>query len=210
MSTLLGEDIELVGAGSTQDTIKKYVVVVNPHDGQRKFKARVTPIRPVCRNTVDWGEEGALTSWEIRHTTTIADKLKVAQESLGLAGVYYDKFATDAQAMISTRLTGKAFEQFLDQLWPVADEMKKTAKDNRYKVRDKVREIYEEDPQQAHIRKTAWGAAQAAIQYDDWETAVKPPKSLTEDVVRAHRVFTGDREDEKSRIRRAAMTLVNR
>ena len=62
-----------------QDTVDMYIMATNSHDGSKAFTAAVTPIRPVCANTVRLALKTARSSWYIRHTQNVQGRIQQAR-----------------------------------------------------------------------------------------------------------------------------------
>jgi phage/plasmid-like protein (TIGR03299 family) len=206
---LLPEDIVLDAAGAA-DLVKVYLMAVNSHDGSSPFSVAVTPIRPVCSNTVRWATEGAVTRWAVRHTESATQVVAEAQRTLTLSVDYIARFRQDATAMIQTPMSDAAFERLVEDLFPIDEDAPKRAKTRAQTQRDQAVHLFCEADTQANVRNTVWGAEQALIEQIDWLSAVRAPKSLTADIVRGARIVEGTTDERKSNIHRRLLTLTNR
>lgn len=224
MSVELPDSVELQGVKGSGDVVKKYVTVVNYHDGEHSLYARVTPIRPVCRNTLRYGTASALSQWKVRHTANAMQRLEEAQRTLALTGDYFTEFTAEATTLINTRMTDRNVEELLDRLYPLPEDSKSSAYTRRMKMRDDIRERVDSDPEQENCRGTAWAFENAVTGRLDWGTPVKltdgfladvrAPKSLQEDIARNRRLIdvdlSKDVEREKTRVHQTLLTWASR
>lgn len=66
------------------DEIKNYILFTKGHDGLHSLKAKVTPVRVVCHNTLTAALYGKGDSVTVRHTANAADRLKSVWDILGV------------------------------------------------------------------------------------------------------------------------------
>ncbi|OKS86112.1 DUF932 domain-containing protein [Mucilaginibacter polytrichastri] len=67
------------------DCIEKYLFLTTSHDGTGSINIAFTPVRVVCRNTLNAALGNQINCIKIRHTATATDKLKVAHKMLGIS-----------------------------------------------------------------------------------------------------------------------------
>jgi phage/plasmid-like protein (TIGR03299 family) len=67
------------------DCIEKYLFLTSSHDGSGSITIAFTPVRVVCRNTLNAALRNQVNCIKIRHTATASDKLKVAHQMLGIS-----------------------------------------------------------------------------------------------------------------------------
>ena len=70
------------------DEVKKYLLLTNSHDGKSMVRAKLTPVRVVCNNTLSAALEGAEQEVRIRHTPSAVDRLEEAHKILGLTNAF--------------------------------------------------------------------------------------------------------------------------
>lgn len=66
------------------DCIEKYLFLTTSHDGLGSIQIAFTPVRIVCRNTLNAALNNQTNCIKIRHTASAADKLKEAHKMLGI------------------------------------------------------------------------------------------------------------------------------
>ena len=91
--------------GVAGEEIKKYLLLMNSHDGSMALQMFWTPIRVVCWNTLSAALSGADgTRFYSRHTAGAADRIESAKELLGLAHKYYSEFEQKANLLVQKQL----------------------------------------------------------------------------------------------------------
>lgn len=68
-----------------EDCIEKYLFLTSSHDGTGSITIAFTPVRVVCRNTLNAALRNHTNCIKIRHTVSAADKLKEAHKMLGIS-----------------------------------------------------------------------------------------------------------------------------
>jgi phage/plasmid-like protein (TIGR03299 family) len=115
LAKLPGQIVVLPG-----DTIDRYLLLSNKHDGTGAISIRFTPIRVVCQNTLNWAAEGGSSAISVRHSKNIGENLKKAQAA-ELKQVI-DKVFAEAE-MLFGRMAARALhvgdiDSFLEVLFP--------------------------------------------------------------------------------------------
>jgi len=91
--------------GVAGEEIKKYLLLMNSHDGSMALQMFWTPIRVVCWNTLSAALSRADgTRFYSRHTAGAADRIESAKELLGLAQKYYSEFEQKANLLVQKQL----------------------------------------------------------------------------------------------------------
>lgn len=175
--------------GDGQDSVDMYLMATTSHDGSRAFTAAVTPIRPVCKNTVDLALSEAESSWYMRHTTNVQGKIAQAREALGLVFAYQDEFEKSVEELVSASFSAKEFESFLESL--IKEPKNPTDRKERKveAVRQEIFDLWTADTQ-ANIKNTKWAAYNAVVEWADWFKPVRG-KDKDHDLVRAERILMG-------------------
>jgi phage/plasmid-like protein (TIGR03299 family) len=66
------------------DCIEKYLFLTTSHDGTGSIQIAFTPVRIVCKNTLNAALRNQVNGIKIRHTASATDKLKEAYKMLGI------------------------------------------------------------------------------------------------------------------------------
>jgi len=180
------------------DEIKRYLILMNSHDGSLALQMFFSPVRVVCMNTLRMALASAAQSFYSRHTSGIMDRVHDAQEILGLAHKYYHDFAADARHMASLMLPpakmplllNAAFDQPMDRR---IEDVFPWVKKQMEKVEELVTVDRKEFPKELH--GTAWEAYNGVAKYTDY---YRPYQSEAKDA-RLRGVWFGTGADIKKR-----------
>lgn len=153
--------------------IDVYVLLINSHDGSYAVRAAITPVRFSCLNVL---RSGLLKStYRINHTANAPKKLAEAQKVLGLAKGAAERMAEVANELVSHKMTDADFAQFLNKLVPMPEKSGR-GQTMALKTHDAIWGVYNDAPDQAEIRGTAWGAFNAVVAYHDHHMASRKTK----------------------------------
>lgn len=158
------------------DEVEKYLTFINAHDGTMALRMFWTPIRVVCQNTLNaaLNRNGFKESIAIRHFGDINNRIRAAQDYLGLAHRYYADFENIVERLVAKQVSNQEVENFLKSCFEVGEDVSTRTKNQM----EEVKNLFENDPKNnvEGIRGTAWSLYNAATQYADHE-AVAVSKS---------------------------------
>jgi phage/plasmid-like protein (TIGR03299 family) len=148
-----------------EDTVEKFLLLVNSYDGTLALRMFYTPVRVVCQNTLTAAIEGAGSMGiAIRHRGALQARVDEAKRVLGLADEFYGKFSTIANTLACTRV-GSRLGEYLEYVYP-------DRKDNdlvREATRKQVAYLFEvgRGTNLVSARGTLWGAYNAVAEFED-------------------------------------------
>ena len=189
LSMKMPETIKVAGG---KDNVDLYIMVVNSHDGSSPLIATVTPVRPVCANTVAAALKGSVSKYTIRHTKNATKRVEEAREALGMTLQYQDEFSVMANRLIETEMSKGEFSNVLKAVMPMPEDKEENKKAIEA-WNDKFTDIIKlwDAPTQDNIRGTAWAAYNSVVEWADWYAPVRPMKGESLDVRRAERIVSG-------------------
>jgi phage/plasmid-like protein (TIGR03299 family) len=156
-----------------RDIINKYLLLYNSHDGSSLVRAKLTPVRVVCMNTLSVALAGTDQEVRIRHTPSAAERLEEAHKLLGLSNDLYDLLETIFRRMSLKKVSEKQLMDYIQRLIPDNPESeRKTRTDN---MRQRILELHDTAEGSAPIRGTAFGAYNALTEYVDHVVNTKDP-----------------------------------
>lgn len=164
MSIKLNEDI-LVGG---EDAINLYLGIANRHDGKGALTAFVSPVRPVCKNTVDAAVRGAKQKWSMRHVGDVEGKVQEARESLDLTWKYAEKLEDVFNKMVQDPFSEKEMQDLLKQIIPDPKTDQQGWIDRASAQRSSVMGLFLEAETCEFGRGTKYAAYNAVAEYADW------------------------------------------
>lgn len=186
-----------------------YLTVVTGFDGRTSTMVLVHDERIVCRNTLAIGvgeAKGSGRILRVRHSKNAADRIKQANQILGLRNVRHEELAKQGEWMVEQEMPDAEFATFLDSLMPVpevpADRDGTPAATMATERRGKIARLFQGAPNLEPIRGTRWGALQAVIEYADH---VRPFKDA-ESQLKAQFGFTEQQTEIKDRAFRILRT----
>lgn len=173
-----------------KDRVDLYIMVTNSHDGTSPLTAAVTPIRPVCANTVAAALNGAISTYKVRHTRTATQRVSAAREALGITLNYADEFSLMANRLFEEEMSKHEYATFLNTLLPKPEpkENGDTRATTMWEARFNDIIALWDAPTQENIKGTAWAAYNAVIEYADW---IAPVRGDQPEIRRAERIITG-------------------
>jgi phage/plasmid-like protein (TIGR03299 family) len=162
LTAKLAKDIMVGGV----DKVDTYLVFATSHDGSMAFKGMVTPVRVVCRNTLNLASQQATQQFTVRHTGKLDGKLDEARRALGITFEYLDDFQKKADLLIQQEMTKKQFEELVRAVFP-----DKEAEKNGFFTPEQATLIsnLESSPTlDDSFRYTKWGALNAIGERYEW------------------------------------------
>ena len=151
------------------DVIGKYLLLTNGHDGSEAVRARFTPIRVVCQNTLNAALREKSKEVYVMHHSNIEERLKIAGKLLAQAGVYFDEAQKTFKAFASFKLSDQNRRDYFTQV--VAETvkpLKELSSVTRQKI-EKLEELHEtgKGTDLPKTRGTLWGAFNAVTEFVD-------------------------------------------
>jgi phage/plasmid-like protein (TIGR03299 family) len=149
------------------DQVEPYLLLANGHDGYYRLRCLFTTVRVVCQNTLHAAlQEGKDEGITLRHTCNVMERVKEAQEVLGLARSTFEAFGEEAKVLARKQMTVQLWNDFLDEIAPIpTHEDAKTGYAEG--VRDNLVQLFESGPgtDLPGVRGTAWAALNAVTGY---------------------------------------------
>lgn len=170
MSMKVPHDVKVAG-----ESVDLYLLATTSHDGSDAFRVAVTPVRPVCMNTVVAGLRRARQSWSVRHTTNVRSRISEAQSTLRLTFAYADALEAEAAALYETAVTDKQFANVVAKFLPIDSDASDLVRDAQNKRREQVAGLWDASTQNG-IRGTAWGVYNTLTEWVDWGRTVRNPE----------------------------------
>jgi len=154
-------DILIGGA----DPVKLYLGFVTSHNGSLKFGVHATPVREVCKNTLNMGLSAAVQQWSVKHTASAAKRIDEARKTLNLTWKYADAFEQEMNNLLDQEFSKRQFEGMVQALWPKLDTEPAPFSREQYSMIG----LLESSPTiDDGIRYTKYGALNAVREFDDW------------------------------------------
>ena len=173
----LNQDDSVIVPG---DSVKKYVLLANGHDGLMSVFAGFTPIRVVCWNTLSMSftnKKSALI--RIRHSSNVVENLENVREIMNLANQQFEATAEQYRFLASKKINNDDLKKYIKVIFKTKDreeddEVAKSAEedakmDSRL-IENKIMPIYEAGYGATipGVAGTLWGAYNAVSNFLQW------------------------------------------
>jgi len=123
------------------DIVNMYMIAQNSFDASGNFTIMVSPIRPVCQNTLLLAESMAKSKISFRHSRLINERVdmldkdtaEMAYRTLGLYDTYKQYFEAELEHLRNIKLADKDCEKILAEAL-LADDVFKIYKENDFNI----------------------------------------------------------------------------
>lgn len=156
-----------IDESGVNEKINSYLVLANGHDGSTALHAAVTPIRPLCTNTLNMAIANAKQSFKIRHSKNMASRIQAAKSAMTYAADYTEKFAGEMNALHQKSITDKQFDEMIERIYERPEIENKRGTTIWNTRRNDLWNIYD-SPTVEPVRGTLYGALQAITENDQW------------------------------------------
>ena len=117
MTFRLGDNIVLDPEGQA-DQIGRYFSIVSSNDGSSAISMLTHNMRLDCQNMLRSVKSEALSTFKMRHTQSVKDRMLAARKALGIAFKQSEVFEAEMQALIEEQMTKDAFFALVDTIYP--------------------------------------------------------------------------------------------
>ena len=126
-----------------EEKIDPYLVFTNRHDGKGSVKIFLTPVRCVCKNTLNYAIRSARgRTYSVRHTTTAEQRLEVAKETIDNYFAYLDAMEKVIEHQKRVLLTDNHLDQMINRLLPFEENDSTRVKERVQANRSELRRYY--------------------------------------------------------------------
>ncbi len=181
------------------DIVEEFLLLTNAHDGSGTVRAKLTPIRVVCQNTLSAALADGQQEVRISHTANATKRLEQAHKVLGLSNVIFGQLELIYHKMAVTRCSNAKLLDYVKSLVPDNPMVEDHARTEA--IRKNILEAYTHVNKEAH--ETWWGAYNAVTEYTDHFQS----KSTNPDKMLQSMWFGGKEELKKTAFRLAVDTL---
>lgn len=157
------------------DLVEQYIFLTTSHDGYGSITAAFTPVRIVCRNTLNAAMHTGQNSIKIRHTLSAVDRLKQAHQLMGVT----HKLALEMEELYNhwsrIRISDKQVRKLIEIAMAPGKEILTSLKEEKYhqlsshylNIVDNVYEYSQSAPSQLGntTKGTVFGAYNAVTGY---------------------------------------------
>ena len=164
------------------DEIAPYLVVMNSHDGSSGIKVAMTPIRVVCQNTLNLALNGAKRIWTAKHTENVMSRVHEARETLLLAEAYMGELGRGIDALSRIRLTDKKVMEFMQEFFPVTEDLPEVQKKNNLRLLSDMQHRYFDAPDLSHVGRNGYRFVNAVSDFATHADPIRKTKNYNENL----------------------------
>lgn len=191
ISMKLPRKIELTGLHGNRDVTELYLIARNSHDGTSAFQLLISPVRPVCMNTIRAAISQMVSSFSIRHTTNAKANIEIARQALGMTTRYVDTLEVKMQAMIQREVTKVEATDTLRKVFKFEDVpgvSDRTRRSQNERIGDVIK-LWTSSPTITGFHESAFGLYQSVVEWTDHFAPVSGKGNPA--VLRAERIAKG-------------------
>jgi phage/plasmid-like protein (TIGR03299 family) len=154
-----------------EDLVGKWLLLTNGHDTCEPVRAKFTPIRVVCQNTLNAALRTTDNEVRVQHIGNVAGKLEIAGKLMKQAGVFFDELQTVFTGFLRFPMRGNAVRDYATAVISGPEvKYEELGKVTRGHV-EKIVELHEtgRGSDIKSVRGSLWGAYNAVTEFVDHE-----------------------------------------
>ena len=160
-----------------KDSIDKYLLLYQAHDGSMAVRIGLTPIRVVCWNTLSMAHQGVESGKDriatIRHTMNASQLLKDTAKAIAEAEAVFQDAANGWRFIAKVKMSAGKLDEYISTLFPYpAPKSDGTLPKDSFKaIRERIKELHEAGAGAdiKGVRGTFWGGYNAVAEVIDHE-----------------------------------------
>ena len=171
----------IIDPNGINDSIERYLLVHNGHDGKTAITFANTSIRAVCKNTVIAGISSARRVFTARHTRNADRAIEQANEVLNISNEWACEFSRTAEKLLSINVPASSsiMDKTLDAVFPLAKDSTERQQKNREEVVALIRAVYANDNNAKNYGYNGWSLVNAVGEYlDHYRDATQTERAL--------------------------------
>jgi phage/plasmid-like protein (TIGR03299 family) len=156
-----------------KDVMELYLLLTNSHDGSSTLRAKFTPVRVVCQNTLSAASCGGF-EVSIRHTESYEAKLAQAHKVMGMVTKNIPVFEHNVNKLESRKLKLDEMDIFLNNLFAKEEVTEDSTRTKN--IKEEIKTLYASG--KGNQGESAWDAVNAVTEYVDHHRSVKNDGNL--------------------------------
>lgn len=186
------------------DSIERFLLLRNRHDGKGGISVRFTPVRVVCQNTLRQAELGIEAFATVRHSKNMEERLaEVRSDALReIVRTHSERIRAEFAAMIGCALSATVQDDLLTEIY--RPRPKKPRK-GQVPQRERIEQRLEEQPQKDPLagKGTAWALYNAITWAED-----QSAREESDAEAGLNRMWFGSGAEKKAKAHEAIMRAV--
>jgi phage/plasmid-like protein (TIGR03299 family) len=181
--------------------VDTFLVLSNTHDGTKAVRATVTPVRVVCKNTLNFAFAGSKGIFNVRHSGDVKSKMNAARDALGITVDYMRRFENVAAALQDLTVNEDRAEAVIRDVFAMSEDLEGATDSKRFANHPATRtmEIYGSAPDLKAFYGTGWGVVNAVAEYVDHDRSYGRATDREALDVKATQVLWGSSQDTLNR-----------
>lgn len=156
------------------DTVEKYILLSNGHDGLVSVRAGFTPIRVVCQNTLSMATSNDASQLiRLKHTKNLQENLDKVAEIMNLANAQFEATAEQYKFLANRTVSSADLERYVKLVFVGEKyvEMEKLGLKPAQRILNNIIPLFEKGRgnDMSSIKGTAWAAYNAVNEYLQYE-----------------------------------------
>lgn len=154
------------------DTVEKYVLLSNSHDGTLAVRVGFTPVRVVCQNTLSVAISSASSKLiRLRHSRNVESNLEKIQEVMNLANAEFEATADQYRILAKIDINKKDLEKYVKLVFNASQKIMEVDGDleqiNNNRIMEKITPLFEQGMgnDMPEVKGTLWTAYNAVTEF---------------------------------------------
>lgn len=169
MAKLEAPEMEIVKG----DTVRKYLMLSNGHDGLTGIRIGFTPVRVVCANTLAMAHSNQNSKlMRVFHSKKVIENLELLKSTINAANASFEATAEQYRALAKAQVNQNDLKEYVTQVFyngaQAETDREKLARTN---LENEITRLFEagHGNQLAGVRGTAWALYNSVTQYLSYE-----------------------------------------
>lgn len=167
----------LVIVPEADDTVERFVLLSNGHDGKLAVRVGFTSVRVVCSNTLAMAHNSAGSKLlRIRHHKKVAQDLEEIRKVMNLANQEFEATAEQYKFLASCQINAEDFSKYVKKVFNVKDKddtarVREIKEDDSRLITNKILPFFEagRGNNVRGVKGTFWAAYNAVTEFLTWE-----------------------------------------
>lgn len=199
-----------VGEVVPGDFVRGMILLSTGHTGKRAFRGTQTMIRVVCMNTLAMALATGEKLFKINHTRHAGDRVALASDAVKMLFADAARELEMYKRLAARKLDHAGIDAYIADVFPVAADAGKRAKENVRRLRADVRELVDagNGTNIPGVRGSLWGAYNAVTEHVDHVRGRRETDTADEGMSRLETNWFGRGAEVKREAIRVAVKLV--
>ena len=165
----VGDAVQVKG---TEDEVQLYLNVLTSHDASWAFGIYASNMRFACQNMIRSIRSNANSSYKIRHTSTMTERVALARAGLGITLKQNSLFLEDMAVLADSKITEKKFWDIVQDVYPKPEKDVRGALAKWEYKADTIAGIWN-GPTVANLDNTGYKAYNVLNEHLRWHSVVR-------------------------------------